>query len=248
MQKIESRKDLENWDSYVAYLRDALKLVDDGSPAFISKKKIDFDTGKGVWKGYAFLAGRKAIIAVQKLKSDGVLFVEGLCDREGKDLLFTGFAKPELVKGARKTAVRLKLGYKIHAPDLPGADEDDTSDADSDEEPSATEERGRDAFAKLKKRMTVLIRDSLRSDSPVKTLVAGLLREALAFEKSGDWLAATQRYEQIDGAIASAASKEAWREPAAADAKKLTPERRKAIVDDLGKMDKNIDRLLDALG
>jgi hypothetical protein len=110
---IESLKDLQSWEDYKEFLKVQLKLLEGpGEPFFVSKERIAFDLGGKPWNGFAFLTGPKGTHCKRKLVKEGVLFREGSCTRQGKELLVDGL-EPRLVKEAAKTLKKLVLGFKI---------------------------------------------------------------------------------------------------------------------------------------
>jgi hypothetical protein len=97
---IESLKDLQSWEDYKEFLKVQLKLLEGpGEPFFVSKERIAFDLGGKPWNGFAFLTGPKGTHCKRKLVKEGVLFREGSCTRQGKELLVDGL-EPRLVKEA----------------------------------------------------------------------------------------------------------------------------------------------------
>ncbi len=113
MKLIESLEDLQSWEDYKEFLKHQLKLMEGpGQPFFVSKEKISFDIDGTPWNGYAVLAGPKGAPCARKLQKEGVLFREGTCTRQGKELQVDGL-DPKLVKAASKTLKKLLLGYKI---------------------------------------------------------------------------------------------------------------------------------------
>jgi hypothetical protein len=120
MKKLDSVDELKEWEHYREFLKESLKLLDDEEPCFVSKDKVEFEVEEGkTWNGHAFLAGKKAILSVKNLKKGGVIFREGLCKREGKDLHISGIKPAKLCKEAEKTFLRLRLGYKVIPMDEP---------------------------------------------------------------------------------------------------------------------------------
>ena len=59
MKLLESKKELEEWETYRTYMKESLKLVDGQVPCFISKDKLEFKIDGKPWKG-ARLPGRQA--------------------------------------------------------------------------------------------------------------------------------------------------------------------------------------------
>jgi hypothetical protein len=110
---IECLEDLQSWDGYKDFLKIQLKQLEgSGEPFFVSKEKISFDCEGKSWNGYALLTGPKATPCVRKLQQEGVLFREGKCTRQGKELQIDGLDR-KFVKEAAKTLKKLVLGFKI---------------------------------------------------------------------------------------------------------------------------------------
>lgn len=112
MKLIQSLEDLQSWESYKEFSKQQLKLLEKPEPCFVSKEKVAFEIAGKPWNGIAFLAGPKAALCMRHLKKEGVLFREGTCAREGKDLRVEGL-EPKYLKGAAKTLKKLLLGFKI---------------------------------------------------------------------------------------------------------------------------------------
>jgi hypothetical protein len=112
MKKFESADELKVWEEYREFSKASLKLVDGDTPCFVSKDKLDFTVAGKPWSGHAFLAGKHGVITVKLLKKEGVLFKEGQCRLEGKDLLVRDLPG-KLAKEATKTVMKLHLGYKV---------------------------------------------------------------------------------------------------------------------------------------
>ncbi len=104
---------LTDWKSYRDFMKVQLKkLGSEDGPIFISRKKYDFDMDGKPFSGFAVLVGKKARITVNILKKEGTLFKEGIVKAEGKKLLVSAMTA-ELIKGAKKTFQKLRLGRKI---------------------------------------------------------------------------------------------------------------------------------------
>ncbi len=113
MKVIESREALQTWDDYQEFLKAQLKLMDGaGAPFFISKEKVRFESAGKTWNGHAVLAGPKGPVCARKLQQEGVLFREGTCSKDGKELRVDGL-DTKLVREAAKTLAKLLQGYKI---------------------------------------------------------------------------------------------------------------------------------------
>jgi hypothetical protein len=125
MKKIQSADDLKVWEEYRELTKGSLKLVDGEAPCFVSKDKLDFTVAGKPWSGHAFLAGKHGVLAVKALRKEGVLFKEGVCRLEGKDLHVRDLPG-KLAKEAMKTVLKLHLGYKLavseEAPTVPDGD------------------------------------------------------------------------------------------------------------------------------
>ncbi len=112
MKLIQSLEDLQSWESYKEFSKQQLKLLEKPEPCFVSKEKVAFEIAGKPWNGIALLAGPKAALCMRQLKKEGVLFREGTCGREGKELRVEGL-EPKHLKGAARTLKKLLLGYKI---------------------------------------------------------------------------------------------------------------------------------------
>ena len=147
---LESLDDLKSWNDYRDFMKVRLKQVPADSPFFISKEKIDFDVDGKPWRGFAVLAGPKGLLAVKKIKKQGVLWREGTCQLNGKEFTVDGLA-PNHLKYAHLTLKKLKLGYKIA-----GSTEDDADDEEAKPDPGLSKEaqevttRRQEAIAAIK--------------------------------------------------------------------------------------------------
>lgn len=119
----QSLDELKDWDAYKTFLKERIKLLQESEPVFISKKKIDFEIKGKPWKGRAILVGRKGEILVKTLKKEGVLFREGVCKKQGMELLIEGIPKKTL-KNAELTFTKLQLGYTPVLHGTPPPDDD----------------------------------------------------------------------------------------------------------------------------
>ena len=113
MKLIESLEDLQSWEDYKEFLKIQLKQLEgSGEPFFVSKEKVSFNSEGKSWNGFAFLTGPKGTICARKLQKEGLIFREGTCKRDGKELTVDGLDR-KLVKEAAKTLKKLVLGFKI---------------------------------------------------------------------------------------------------------------------------------------
>ena len=115
MRKIDSLDQLEAWEHYREFSQENLKSLDGEEPCYVSKDKVDFKIDGKPYSAHAFLAGKNAHLAVQSLKKQGVIFKEGLCRPDRKDLRITVLSD-KLVKEAAKTVLKLHLGFKVVEP------------------------------------------------------------------------------------------------------------------------------------
>ena len=113
---LESADALKSWEEYRIFVRERTKRMPTGEPGpiFISKTRIDFDIRGKAWKGHALVFGKKARQMVQKLRKDGILFVEGVCQKDGKQLVVSALSG-KYVDGAMRTFERLKLPFELIA-------------------------------------------------------------------------------------------------------------------------------------
>ncbi len=165
MKQIESLEELKSWEAYQQFVKTSLKLLGDEEPAFISKDKLDFEISGSPWSGHVFLAGKKAVVSVQKFKKEGVIFREGLCTRSNKELHLSGFTPAKLVKEAKKTLLKLKLGYEIHG------GEDALTEPAGAGEAGGTDEA---AFKLTPERRKEILQDLSRMESDIDRLMAAL--------------------------------------------------------------------------
>jgi hypothetical protein len=151
---IECMEDLQSWDDYQDFMKVQLKLLaESGEPFFVSKEKVDFEIAGKPWSGFALLVGEKGAICKRKLQTEGLLFREGTCSREGKELRVEGL-DPKLVKGAAKTLKKLLVGFKIA-----GADDESDSAASPDDAGSSEQREKRMAdLNKLKSDLDRLLK------------------------------------------------------------------------------------------
>lgn len=188
--------DIRQWQQYRSFLRPRLRKVsrtaDALDPLFVSKKKFEFDIDGKVWRGHVVLAGNKSRPLVQRLKREGLPFLEGQCHvAEDRTILAAGMSG-----GARKAAARtlklLMLGYKI---DLP---EDDASTAGT---PSGNAGLAAE-YAKRRAALDPALRNALAR----RLGDTGGLRaaDAMAVERSerGDWQAALAALGRIERLLA----------------------------------------------
>jgi hypothetical protein len=117
---IESEEELQSWEDYREFLKVQLKLLaGTGESFFVSKQKVAFEIAGKPWNAFAVLLGPKGLLSARKLQKEGVIFREGTCGRDGKELRVDGL-DPKLVKEAAKTLKKLQLGYKIAGVDAEG--------------------------------------------------------------------------------------------------------------------------------
>jgi len=116
MKQFTSLDELLDWEQYLEFSKLTLKALDGEGPCFVSKDKLSFEIAGKPWNGHAFLAGKFGLLSVKELKKGGLLFKEGTCRCEGKDLFVSGIP-PKLSKEALKTILKLRLGYKLIVPD-----------------------------------------------------------------------------------------------------------------------------------
>ncbi len=110
---LKSLEDLTSWAGYRDFMKERLKQIPDGDcPFYISKQKVEFDEEGKRWKGYAVLIGPRGELAAKALKKDGVMFREGTCRQQGKELAVHGVPS-NLVKSAGLTLQKLRLGYSL---------------------------------------------------------------------------------------------------------------------------------------
>ena len=129
MKMLDSLDRLKSWTEYRDYMKESLKLVDGEAPCFVSKDKFEFDLEGKPWKGHVFLAGKKAVLSVKKLKKEGVLFRETTCTRKAKELELGPLQPAKLLKETEKTLIKLRLGYKVKA--APGTGEEGAAGAEA---------------------------------------------------------------------------------------------------------------------
>jgi hypothetical protein len=123
---------LSDWAAYRKFLKAQLKRAKEGGPIFISRERQTFTIEGKEFKGHALLWGPKAKASELALKRNGILFMEGTCKVDGKDVKVAG-VKKKLFVGATKTMIKLRLGKKL-VPDgalLP--DEDESAESAKDD-------------------------------------------------------------------------------------------------------------------
>ncbi len=113
MKLIESLEHLQSLKDFREFTKESLLLVTNDDVCYVSKDKIDFDEEGKTWRGHAFLAGKKGVLAMKKLKSKGVIFREARCQKNGKNLTIGDIKPPKLHKEAERLFLKLKLGYKL---------------------------------------------------------------------------------------------------------------------------------------
>lgn len=201
MKIIDSKEKLLNWTDYRDYLKIELKKLDGPGQFFVSKDKLEFDIDGTKWKGHAVLTGPKAIMSIRKLKGEGLIFREGTVDREGKNLLVADMI-PKLEKEAKKTFLKLKLGYKIKGAEGDDEDEDENEAAEAVEEMAGAEASSDTAaieneLKQLKKELSGDIRTAVDGNAQNKAAIANLVRAASQAEKSGDFADAVGKFNEI---------------------------------------------------
>jgi hypothetical protein len=147
MSTIESLSELAIWDEYRSFMKERLGQLPSGDvPFLLSKTKVDFKVGGGIWKGYVVMVGAKGAATAKILKKDGVQFREGKCQAQGTELMVSGLDDSS-VKAAAVTLNKLHLGFSI-------AGADDAQD-DAEAPPVAS--------AQLAKRLESLLADIKRA-------------------------------------------------------------------------------------
>lgn len=207
MKIIDTKDKLLDWNEYREYLKIELKKLASGEPyqIFVSKDKLDFNVDGAKWKGHAVLSGPKAIMSVRKLKAQGVIFREATVNREGKNLN-VGEMIPKLEKEAKKTFLKLKLGYKILGADGPeeaqaeSMEEEEEIQASSDSSGGQAEEQ----LKRIKKELANDIRSAVQGDAPNKAAIANLMREATQAENQSNFEEAVAKFEEIRGQLGEA--------------------------------------------
>ena len=183
---IQSVEELKDWNVYREYSKEHLKKLDGEEPAYITKKKLDFQIDGKPFRGYALVAGKKARMVVQKCKAGGVQFHEGRCTQEAKTLHLRGFPEPKFVKEAAKTFLKLKLGWKVATP--AGVDGEEGGGADGN---------AAAALAQLKKSLAVQIKTAVSGGSPQARSVIEQVKRAGEQERSGDLDGARAALEEV---------------------------------------------------
>lgn len=200
MSTLDSAADLKSWEDYKAFLKDQLKLLPDGGgPIFVSKEKLDFDVAGKPWSGYAVLAGPKAAMVVAKLRKEGVLFREGLCRRQGKDLQVEGIPS-KLAKEANKTLVKSMLGYSATPTGAEVPEEEAGAAAAAGAAPVAGDLAS--AWEKLKGELVPRIQQAVQTAPKVRGEIQKLVSQATTQAKSGDFAGAIQSFKAA-GALLS---------------------------------------------
>jgi hypothetical protein len=194
LKQLQSVDDLKDWETYREHLREALKLLGEGEPAFISKLKFEFEDEGKPWMGHVVLVGKKVVPTLQRLKRGGVLFREGVATRERKDLRLADF-NPKLCKEARRTFLKLKLGYRIVVDGAEDGDDDDASE--SEPKPARPSARDEAAWKKLKAELLDDAKARISANDPKKARIVELVRQASAHEKSGDLASAIEAFEEL---------------------------------------------------
>ena len=165
---------LSDWKAYREFLKVNLKkLGRESSPIYVSRKKVEFVIDGKPFPFFAVLVGKKGLITVNILKKEGVLFKEGIVRPEGKKLLVSAI-QSELVKGAQKLFLKLRLGRKV-VPDgeLP-PDEGETAEDAADD---PTGNRALDREIKEVAENLIKLRDAIEDQ---KKLSARQVTDAIA--------------------------------------------------------------------
>lgn len=111
---LDTAEALTNWDEYRTFMRERLKMMPEGEsgPIYVSKTRLDFQISGKNWKGHAIVLGKKSRQMAQKLRREGVLFIEGSCRKNGKQVAVSGLSG-KLAEGAIRTLDRLKLPFEL---------------------------------------------------------------------------------------------------------------------------------------
>ncbi len=129
MALLKTLAELQSWETYRTYTKDRLKLLSEGvEPFLVTKEKLDFDIKGKPWRGTGFLFGEKGDVYARKLKAEGIKFIKGTMELEGKTIKVTGIPGSH-VKRARLTLKKFVLGYKLFSTDDPEGNEDDDEGA-----------------------------------------------------------------------------------------------------------------------
>ena len=223
-------EELKDWDAYREFSKRSLKLAPDGEvPFFVGKKKVQFSND---FKGHAFLVGEKSRIVVQTLRKQGVICQEGTCTKSGKDLDRATGVLPMLVKEARKTAKKLKLGYDIGV--VPG--ENGEGGGDDPAARAALEAKLAKWKAVVLERAKKAIETSANGEK-LKQLLAGCAKR----EQAGDLAGALEAYETLGGLLQkSAASQGGGASADLGPALAKWAAARRVAIDDLNKLGKAV--------
>ncbi len=186
---------LENWAEYRVYCRQRFRKLpkDDKTlePIYISRKKREFDINGKTWKGHAVLAGKKAKNVAKNLKKEGMLFLEGECYADGKEIVASGLPGNAL-KVAAKTLKMLKLGFTLRSVD--GSIEED--DATTDDPMTAAQERASEDTASFGQGLVKYRRSLLmfaQAKSAAMGQLANLERQVAELPGEADLAAALQK-------------------------------------------------------
>ncbi len=202
MATLESAANLKSWEDYKAFLKDQLKLLPDGDGTiFVSKDKLEFDLQGKPWSGYAVLAGPKAAAVVQKLRKEGVLFREGTCRKQGKELLVEGIPS-KLAKEANKTLLKSMLGYSATPTGAEVAEGDEGAGAAAVALPLAGDLEA--AWERLKSEIVPRIKQAVLAAPKVRTEIQKLVAQATQQAKSGDFGAAIESFKAAGALFAPA--------------------------------------------
>lgn len=185
--------DLREWSAYRKWLRPRLRKLSRAAaapePVFVSRQRCDFDVDGKTWRSHMVLAGTRCRSMVQRLKGEGILFVEvpGFVRDQDRAIVAPGLASGA-VKGGNRTLQRLRLGHLLDNTPREAAPGDD---AKAVREPTG----GMTEFV----RRLASLSDAIRAASPGpnSSQVTVLFEEALALRDQGDFVAGLQKLEQL---------------------------------------------------
>ncbi len=181
---IQSKKELADWAEYRKYLKIRAKDIGaDAIPFFVSKEKFDFEIMGKPWRGHALFIGEKGRLGAQKLRKEGVLFREGTARSDGDTVLLEGLL-PKLIKEAKKTALKLKIGLRLDA--AAGVDLDGEGE-DSLEAPTPKQQKD---WEKLKAVVLPRLKKHLETKPPEGEKLKAIVKLANKKQDSGDFKAA----------------------------------------------------------
>lgn len=196
--------DLRQWSAYRKWLRPRLRKLSRTAaapePVFVSKQRCEFDIDGKTWRGHMVLAGARCRSMVQRLKGEGILFVEvpGFV-REDRAIVAPGLASGA-VKGGNRTLLRLRLGHLLDNAPREAAPGDDGKAVRA---PTG----GMTDFV----RRLASLSDAIRAAStgPNSSQVTALFEQALALRDQGDFVAGLQKLEQLAPLLTANTGKEA---------------------------------------